>query len=31
VARRIVRHSFPGGEHLLSALPAQEARHPSRT
>lgn len=31
VARRIVRHSFPGGEHLLSALPAQEARQPSRT
>ena len=23
VARRIVRHSFPGGEHLLSPLPAQ--------
>jgi len=31
VVRRIVRHSFPGGQHLLSALPAQEARHPSRT
>ncbi len=31
VARRIVRHSFPGGEHLLSALPGQETRHPSRS
>jgi linoleoyl-CoA desaturase len=34
VARRIVRHSFPGGERLLSALPVrpvQVARHPSRT
>ena len=31
VVRRIVRHSFPGGQHLLSALPAQEARLPSRS
>lgn len=31
VARRIVRHSFPGGEHLLSALPGHQTRHPSRT
>jgi linoleoyl-CoA desaturase len=31
VARRIVRHSFPGGEHLLSPLPGQPTRNPSRT
>ena len=31
VVRRIVRHSFPGGQHLLSTLPAQEARLPSRS
>ena len=30
VVRRIVRHSFPGGQRLLSTLPAQEARLPSR-
>jgi linoleoyl-CoA desaturase len=30
VVRRIVRHSFPGGQHLLSPLPAQGTRHPSR-
>jgi len=29
VARRIVRHSLPGGEHLLTPLPASGARHPS--
>ncbi len=37
VARRIVRHSFPGGEQLLSPLPAlpnhaaSMARHPSQS
>jgi len=31
VVRRIVRHSFPGGQHLLSTLPAQETRLPSRS
>ena len=31
VVRRIVRHSFPGGQHLLSSLPAQEARLPSQS
>jgi linoleoyl-CoA desaturase len=31
VVRRIVRHSFPGGQHLLSPLPGQPTRLPSRS